>query len=77
MYKGVGGGSGNGEGMINRFMLETIEHRSNIGRLVTYSWIELLSKLSVRIIFYENLSLSLSLSLSLCDLSADMLSLLF
>ena len=65
-------------------MLETFEHRSYIGRLV-YSWIELLSKLSVRISFYENLSLpqslplslsfslSLSLSLSLCGLTADRL----
>ena len=55
-------------------MLEKFEHRSNIDRLV-YSWIELLSKLSVHVSFYENLflflSLSLSLSLSLCGLSAD------
>ena len=52
-------------------MLEKIEHRRYIGRLV-YSWIELLSKLSVRISFYENLSLSLSLSLSR-GLTADRL----
>ena len=38
-------------------MLEKFEHRSYIGRLV-YSSIELFSKLSVRISFYENLSLS-------------------
>ena len=67
-----------GEGRINRFlrdflptlMLEKFEHRSYIGRLV-YSWIELVSKLSVRISFYENLSLSLSLSLR--GLTADRL----
>ena len=62
-------------------MLEKFERRSYIGRLV-YSRIELLSKLSVRISFYENLSpppLSLSLSLflslspSLCGLTADRL----
>ena len=49
-------------------MLEKFGHRSYIGRLV-YSWIELLSKLSVRISFYENLYLSLSLS----GLTADRL----
>ena len=51
---------------INRFMLEKLEHRSNIGRLI-YSCIEVTSKLSVRISFYESspsLSLALSLSLS-------------
>ena len=53
-------------------MLEKFEHRGNIGRLV-YSWIEFLSKLSVRISFYENLSISVSLSLSLSGLSAGRL----
>ena len=73
--------TGSGEGRIYRFMLEKIEHRTNIGRLV-YSWIELLSKLSVRIILMRtplsvclslSLSVSLSLSLSLSGLSADKL----